>query len=244
MSVYADYKSFGSYTPGYIEAKKKLMEERDRVTYFVLEGLMFHANEYGLCYPGVRKLADLCGYSETNVRRALKKLFEMGYVRGHYLPDELGKKKFRYQISPWVIHIRPEYIQGVMDLWNRATVICYERNNAQPASTSFTPAKPAEPAKPVEPEISSKEKEILSSSSSNNANDDEFNEQEIDLMVKVIEDFGVTGNVADELFRKYPLVTVNGVYHHVKHQIKRGLPVRNPAGLMISLLRKEPQRSL
>jgi len=48
---------------------------------FVLQCLAMHSNKEGQCFPGIKTIAEECGYSINTVKRALKDLEEAGFIK-------------------------------------------------------------------------------------------------------------------------------------------------------------------
>jgi hypothetical protein len=66
-----NYTSFGSCAPLYIDAKRQLSQ--DRVAFYVLNALADHADKYGICWLGTKRLAALTHDSESAVEKALER---------------------------------------------------------------------------------------------------------------------------------------------------------------------------
>jgi len=60
-----------------------------------------HADDRGVCWPAVRRIARLAGTTERSVRRALKVLAEMGYVRiDHRRSPSGAPSSNKYYLGP------------------------------------------------------------------------------------------------------------------------------------------------
>lgn len=137
-SLYDDYKSFGSFIPVYKEAIEKLLYTRDRVLMSVFLSIVSHADEHGLCWPGVDRLRRIAGYSEATVEASLDKLLEMDWIRGHVERNSLtGRESLTIQVSPYVMWIRPTNIVKAMENWQKATVRKYLSNVGQPTESDL-----------------------------------------------------------------------------------------------------------
>lgn len=145
----AEYKSFGSFTPIYEDELAKLYElipyrDQAQAAEKVFRKYAKHANPIGGCFPGLRRIANLCHYSETTTRRALTLLFQHDYIRAHVETSAIRKRhEETFQVSPYVLWIAPAFIDEALALWQRglhASKITFsDRNeiiNQQPAPES------------------------------------------------------------------------------------------------------------
>jgi len=122
------YTAFGSYAPVYIDAQRNLTEnlgvKAARATMWVLWELCNHADEHGLCYPGIKRLANLTHYSPDTVRQALINLVELDYLTVHIEKTLRGINK-TYQLSPYVLYVAAEQIENALSIWNSRPKISY-----------------------------------------------------------------------------------------------------------------------
>lgn len=110
--------ALGSYAPVYTWAKRQLLKERARVEYFVLDVICQHADCWGRCYPGNRKLADIIGYAESTIDQAVKNLEARGWIQvTHTKNPRRGYTERDFQVSVEVLYIRDELVEEALRTW-------------------------------------------------------------------------------------------------------------------------------
>lgn len=139
--VDSDYTSYGRYAPVYDHAIDRIYEcvptDRARQTEKVLRSYAEHASNIGTCYPSVRRIMERTHYSETTVKRALVVLGELDYIRVHREYSAARRKTTdTYQISPFVLFIKPDHIEEAEMLWKSTSLRCNEIIHEQPIPES------------------------------------------------------------------------------------------------------------
>lgn len=136
----AEYRAFGKFSAVYDEPVEHIYScvpvDRARQTEKVLRAYVEHASEIGTCYPGVDRIMEKTHYSETTVKRALVVLGELDYMRVHHEYVRARRKDmYTFQISPYVMWIKPECIDEAVSLWNSTSLRCNVIINGQPAES-------------------------------------------------------------------------------------------------------------
>lgn len=136
----AEYRSFGKFSAVYDDPIERIYScvpvDRARQTEKVLRAYVEHASEIGTCYPGVDRIMEKTHYSETTVKRALVVLGELDYMRVHHEYVRARRKDmYTFQISPYVMWIKPECIDEAVSLWNSTSLRCNVIINGQPAES-------------------------------------------------------------------------------------------------------------
>jgi hypothetical protein len=127
------YSAFGSFHPVYIEVERYFFEYRDWHTQRVLHALSIHADPVGCSWIGIRGLASFTGLSETNVKRAILRLGELGWLRAHIYSQPTRRiRSIDWQLSPAVIWIAPDHIQMALEVWKAGILKLNEIINQQP----------------------------------------------------------------------------------------------------------------
>jgi hypothetical protein len=99
----------------------------------VLMALLCHADEFGRCYPGVDRIRKVAHISEGNARRGIDGLLGRGWIRRRETRNPLrGTVQVDYQISPYVIALRPECTEFALKSWRN--VFC----EGQPPLTTIS----------------------------------------------------------------------------------------------------------
>lgn len=135
----AEYRSFGKFSAIYDDPIEHIYScvpvDRARQTEKVLRAYVEHASEIGTCYPGVDRIMEKTHYSETTVKRALVVLGQLDYIRVHREYSRARRKNMdTYQISPYVMWIKPECIDEAVSLWNATSLCCNVIINGQPTT--------------------------------------------------------------------------------------------------------------
>lgn len=121
-----DYKSFGSFAPVYIEARRALFDKFDtklaRPACAVFMELASHADSYGGGFCGVQRLAKLTHYSPTTVEHALELLSQLDYIRQQSSVDNFGREKAFWQLSPYAMWISPACIDVALKMWESGAI--------------------------------------------------------------------------------------------------------------------------
>jgi hypothetical protein len=168
-------KAFGSFAPLYIEPKRRLVSELEpkfkNSAVAVLDELAAHADEYGLCWPGIHRLATLCRYSPATIQQALDILGSYDYVHVHL--DPLGVRPPAYQLSPWVLYIAEDQLDYALDLWNKSSYV------KQILTLVEEPESLTRPITRKEPE--SRTKNITTTTTKTDSSNAEKASQEIDI---------------------------------------------------------------
>lgn len=117
----AEESSNPPYTAIYTPVLTALLDDMRHIELFVLLALVGHCDHYGICYPGIRRLASMTHLSPDNVRRGLASLIQWGYIIMLEIQNPLLDQKDPYYIvSQRVIHIRPELRQEAQKRWDAA----------------------------------------------------------------------------------------------------------------------------
>lgn len=155
------YTSFGNFAPLYTEPKRRLVQELDpsikNAVIGVLDELAAHSDERGISWPGTRRLCDLCRYAPTTIENALSVLVDYGYLLIRV--DHITRSR-SFQLSPYVLYIAPDHIEGALFLWNegsyvKRTLINVEEPESTPESepvpepVSVTSIKPTPDQRPA-----------------------------------------------------------------------------------------------
>jgi hypothetical protein len=138
MSEHSEYTSFGSYTPIYEQQLDRLYTleypDQARRAIAVFRAYARHASALGTCYPSIRRVMQVCHYSETSVRRGLTILFKHDYMRAHIETSAARKRDLiTMHLSPYVLHIAAPSIKDSLDLWKTGSLHCNVIFNEQPA---------------------------------------------------------------------------------------------------------------
>lgn len=146
----------GTFAPLYIHVEMDLMARHERVLLDVLRGLVWHADPYGMCWPGPRRLADVTRRSEETIPGYIQQLVEMDFVRIHRRADPVRRKwQITYQISPFVMYIREEIEPQAKEIWETGSNVINE--------TDFV-------TKPVQPESEPEQNQRKPESGNQNQN--------------------------------------------------------------------------
>jgi hypothetical protein len=150
----SDYKSYGSYTPIYREARRALYDhlyaDQAHQVDIVLDAIAEHCSPVGSCFPGIKRLMEISRYGEGTVRRAVEELSRLDYIREH---EEISAARqtrlVTWQISPWVLWISKDNIDIAEQLWQAGKPVSLYRNEMckeQPTPESSTRIQHQEPA--------------------------------------------------------------------------------------------------
>lgn len=139
--VDTDYTSYGRYAPVYDHAVDRLYEclpvVEARQAEKVLRAYAQHASNIGTCYPGIDRMKECTHYSETTIKRCWKWLGELDFIRVHQEYSAARRKATEtFQISPFVLFIRPEYIKEAEMLWMSTNLKLNEIIHGQPESVT------------------------------------------------------------------------------------------------------------
>lgn len=106
------------YVSLYCDVLERAMVHLDKPDFRVLLALLRHVDDYGICYPGVRRLADMVKHAESTVSDAIERLRVAGFVR---IISQYNAVRRRYEtsfmLSPGLCAIRPELQDSVLRLW-------------------------------------------------------------------------------------------------------------------------------
>jgi len=93
----------------YTSKTRELMTQRDRQALHVLIEIANHADEMGWCFPSVRSIGEMTGYSPGTVESAISRLMGKDWLRVYMV---YNRRRKRYEkdlvLSPAVLYIRPE----------------------------------------------------------------------------------------------------------------------------------------
>jgi hypothetical protein len=122
-----------SYASVYVEADRAASRYLSDPTYKILHNLVSRADEYGICWPGIRTIAEDTGKGKDTVQAALEELEFTGcitYIRRNGR-DPITKKKINnvYQINPRLYAIRPG-LQAQAEA-------CWQEHGGKPLSFPF-----------------------------------------------------------------------------------------------------------
>jgi len=111
-----------SYASTYVEADRAAARFLTDPTYKVLHNLVSRADQYGICWPGIRTIAEDTGKSKDTVQEALDELEATGcivYIRRNGR-DPISKQKLPnvYQINPQLYAVRPGLQAQAEACWN------------------------------------------------------------------------------------------------------------------------------
>jgi hypothetical protein len=113
-----------SYSTPYARANRAAIRHLSDIGYKVVQCLITHANELGICWPGIRLIAEETGKSKDSVQVALEELEGTGciaYIRRNERDAYTGQKLVNiYQVSPLLLHIRPEFEAQAWQSWKNA----------------------------------------------------------------------------------------------------------------------------
>jgi hypothetical protein len=108
----------GGYAPLYSKKAQELLLSRDYFTALVFWVLGHHADDMGVCRPGVERISRLIGCSTDQVHGSLLCLEKRGYIRVHQTPNIARRAvDIDYQLSPDVIYVREELLERAWLLW-------------------------------------------------------------------------------------------------------------------------------
>ncbi len=135
------YTSYGSFAPIYTgaidELFNKLYPDRARQAEVILRRIAEHADSYGMCWPGIARLAKVSHYSYGTVKRSIIHLCDFDFIRFHIETSKSRRREqITWQISPRVLFIKQDYILQVEELWIDAKKGSNVIFNAQPDSES------------------------------------------------------------------------------------------------------------
>jgi len=127
------YSAFGSFHPPYIEVERYFFQYRAWHMQRVFHTLTIHANEIGCGFIGIYGIAKIAGLSETNVRRELLHMVELGWLRLHLVRSPSRRQRsIDWQLSPAVIYIAPDHIRDALAIWEAGISQFNEIINEQP----------------------------------------------------------------------------------------------------------------
>lgn len=100
-----------SYASTYVEADRAAARYLTDPTYKILHNLVSRADEYGICWPGIRTIGEDTAKCKDTVQAALDELERTGciaYIRRN-VRDPISKQKLPniYQINPCLYAVRP-----------------------------------------------------------------------------------------------------------------------------------------
>lgn len=125
----SEYTAFGSFIPKHRAVNDYIWERIGsplaRPTIAVLDAILYHCDGYGLCFPlkltTVKKKAHL---RWENAVEGLCVLVEtLGWLREVRTPMPRKRVQVDWQISPFVLHIKPERIEEALELWQKSLLI-------------------------------------------------------------------------------------------------------------------------
>lgn len=105
------------WTPLYNEAYLEIAQAEHPSDIRVMLALLHHANRYGLCRPGLKRLSYLCKLPPDIIKTSLRRMIRNHWVKIITLPDELGVPQPHVQISPLLLRVRDNDRERVMFLW-------------------------------------------------------------------------------------------------------------------------------
>jgi hypothetical protein len=110
-----------SFAPINIEITDALMKARDRIGLAVLLCIANRCSQTGITDVGVKRIADTAGFTVARVREKLGEFEKLGWikVRPAHEDREMRVVRYRIQLSPDIIYIRPTLQLEVLELWNR-----------------------------------------------------------------------------------------------------------------------------
>lgn len=110
-----------SFAPINIEITDALMKARDRIGLAVLLCIANRCSQTGITDVGVKRIADTAGFTVARVREKLGEFEKLGWikVRPAHEDREMRVVRYRIQLSPEIIYIRPTLQIEVLELWNR-----------------------------------------------------------------------------------------------------------------------------
>ncbi len=123
------YSSFGSFIPIYRDVKLAVFERLDnkdaRVTLAVLDAISHHCDGWGMCFPlkisTIRKVAHIRWHSAVT---GLSHMVDtLGWLKEFRTPLPRGRVDVQWQLSPFVIHVKPERIREALEMWQKALKI-------------------------------------------------------------------------------------------------------------------------
>jgi hypothetical protein len=107
-----------------VAANKAANQNLSDHAYKTLQALMDYADELGICWPGIRLLVNDTGKCKEMVQQGLEELVATGciaYLRRNARDPYTGQKLVNiYQISPVLLHVRPELEAEAWKSWNKA----------------------------------------------------------------------------------------------------------------------------
>lgn len=107
-----------------VHANKAANQNLSDHAYKTLQALIDYADELGICWPGIRLLVNDTRKCKEMVQQGLEELVATGciaYVRRNARDRYTGQKLVNiYQISPVLLHIRPELEEEAWKSWKKA----------------------------------------------------------------------------------------------------------------------------
>ncbi len=107
-----------------VAANKAANQNLSDHAYRTLQALIDYADELGICWPGIRLLVNDTRKCKEMVQQGLEELVATGciaYIRRNARDKYTGQKLVNiYQISPVLLHIRPELEDEAWKSWNKA----------------------------------------------------------------------------------------------------------------------------
>lgn len=107
-----------------VAANKAATQNLSDHAYKTLQALMDYADELGICWPGIRLLVNDTRKCKEMVQQGLEELVATGciaYIRRNARDKYTGQKLVNiYQISPVLLHIRPELEEEAWKSWRKA----------------------------------------------------------------------------------------------------------------------------
>lgn len=112
------------YSAVYVHANRAALQQLSDHGYKTLQALITYADEIGICWPGIRTLVNDTGKCKEMVSQALEELAATGcmaFVRRNARDKYTGQKLVNiYQISPVLLHVRPELEDEAWKQWQKA----------------------------------------------------------------------------------------------------------------------------